>query len=521
MTEHNAPEQRTIDVDVQDVDTRGRTLHGYAAVYGAISGDLGGFRETIAPGAFRDVIGADVRCLLNHDPSQVLGRTRSGTLRLADEQRGLRFECDLPDSPLGENVRAAVKRGDIDGASFRFVVGDESWDGDLRTVKSVQELHDVTVATYGAYPDASVELRTRTNTTAARERQEETEVEQEQTTEAPAEERVANQNENENGEERAEDRSTEHRADSGGLRVEERVSAPRRGLADEFRAAGFPGEVAEIPWQAYEERAVTWSPSINLLDQVDRQGVPLGFDQRYAWTAVPRVGVDSGVTSVQVLQQTARSLASAANAIRNIDAVTNKPETGSTVNLVTVLLKQVANVQSGIPNIVLEQDGINTIIENDLRLAVNEGLDRLVNDTFAASGFQAPGTDNILVSVRKAMTTLYAAGYNADTLILTPAAAEGIDTMVSGITGGSADFVFAPAQFAPDRIFNLRKVISKVVAAPVVLDSTAYGKLYSSPVRLARFEENDGKTNSSLVRLELHAAAGVERQDAVVRIAAS
>jgi hypothetical protein len=64
-------------------------------------------------------------------------------------------------------------------------------------------------------------------------------------------------------------------------------------------------------------------------------------------------------------------------------------------------------------------------------------------------------------------------------------------------------------------------VISKVVAAPVVLDSTAYGKLYASPARLARFEENAGKSNTSLVRLELHAACGVERQSAAVRIAAS
>ena len=164
MSDHPvAPEQRTIDVDVEALDTRGRTLTGYAAVYGVESHDLGGFREKIAAGAFASVMGADVRCLLNHDPSQVLGRTKSGTLRLSDEQRGLRFECDLPDSPLGENVRAAVARSDLDGASFRFKVGDEDWDGDTRTVKTVAELHDVTVATYGACPDASVELRTRPN----------------------------------------------------------------------------------------------------------------------------------------------------------------------------------------------------------------------------------------------------------------------------------------------------------------------------------------------------------------------
>jgi len=164
MPDHPAaPEQRTIDVDVQDVDTRGRTLHGYAAVYGARSADLGGFTESIAPGAFSGVLAGqpDVRALLNHDASQVLGRTRSGTLRLADDERGLRFELDLPDSPLGENVRTAVGRGDIDGASFRFRVGEESWSGSERTVQTVAELQDVTVATFGAYPAASVELRTR------------------------------------------------------------------------------------------------------------------------------------------------------------------------------------------------------------------------------------------------------------------------------------------------------------------------------------------------------------------------
>jgi HK97 family phage prohead protease len=85
-----APEQRTIDVDVESLDTRGRTVHGYAAVYGVLSEDLGGYREQIAPGAFAGVLDADVRALLNHDANEVLGRTKSGTLRLFDEERGLR-----------------------------------------------------------------------------------------------------------------------------------------------------------------------------------------------------------------------------------------------------------------------------------------------------------------------------------------------------------------------------------------------------------------------------------------------
>lgn len=157
-THPDAPEQRTVDVDVQDLDTRGRTVVGYAAVYGVESGDLGGFRERIAPGAFAGVLDSDVRCLLNHDPNIVLGRTKSGTLRLADDERGLRFEVDLPESR--SDLSEAVKRGDINGASFRFQVGEEDWAGDVRTVKSLKQLHDVTLATYPAYPEASVEMRT-------------------------------------------------------------------------------------------------------------------------------------------------------------------------------------------------------------------------------------------------------------------------------------------------------------------------------------------------------------------------
>jgi hypothetical protein len=164
---------------------------------------------------------------------------------------------------------------------------------------------------------------------------------------------------------------------------------------------------------------------------------------------------------------------------------------------------------------------VNSIIEGDLRLALNEGLDKLILDAIAASGFQAPGTDNILVSIRKAITTLQANGYAPDTLLLTPTNAEAIDTMVSGISGGTADFVFGAGSFAPGTLFGLNKRISKTIPAAAVVDSQALGRLYASAVSLARFEENAGKTNTSLVRLEGHAVFGVERQNAAVRIAAS
>jgi HK97 family phage prohead protease len=501
-----APEQRTIDVDVEALDTRGRTLTGYAAVYGVESSDLGGFTERIAAGAFAGVMDADVRALLNHDPSQVLGRTKSGTLRLTDEQRGLRFECDLPDSPLGQNVREAVRRGDVDGASFRFKVGEEDWDGDMRTVKSVAELHDVTVATYGAYPDASVELRTRPQKDNAADN---------------AEKDTTMDNETRTTDElSAEDRAAPN---TGGLQVEDRINSARpRGLAEEFRAAGFPGESATLDFAKFaESRAVTWTGSVDNINAVQASAGPFGADQRFAWPAFGQVSVDAGATSVDVATQTARSLATPANVVRAIDAITAKPETGSTLTIVTTALKQVASIYSNVPNIHLEQPAFNTVIETDLRLAINGGLDKLILDAIATSGFQAPGTDPLLVSIRKAITTIQGSGYSPDVLLLTPANAEALDTLRATATAGEQYYVFAPAQLAPRNIFGLSVRISKDIPAPAVVDSTALGKLYTSPVTLARFEADGGTTNRQNIRMELNSVFGVERTAAAVRIAAA
>lgn len=153
-------ERRTLEVG--ELRAEGRRLAGYAAVYDSESRDLGGFTERIAPGAFAEVLAGDpdVHLLVNHDESRILARTRAGTLRLREDERGLAFDADLPNSPLGQDVREAVRRGDLDGASFRFTVGAESWEGERRTIRTVAELIDVTVATRGAYSAAGVELRT-------------------------------------------------------------------------------------------------------------------------------------------------------------------------------------------------------------------------------------------------------------------------------------------------------------------------------------------------------------------------
>lgn len=311
------------------------------------------------------------------------------------------------------------------------------------------------------------------------------------------------------------------REPAGSLRVEERAEfAGFESLADAFRSRGFPNETATIT--ADEFRSVTFAGgTVTQMNEMKTVGVPLGADQRYAWQAVAQQSVTAGVTSITVTQQTARTLVAGTTTIRPIDATSNKPEVSSTLDLVNVPLKQVAGVQTGVPNVYLEQPQIETVIENDLRLSVYDGLDELVRAAIASSGNQAPSTDNILVSIRKCITTLRAAGYSPNLIILTPAPSGTIDTMVSGISGGTADFVFGPAQFGPGTLFGIPRVESKVIAAPVVIDTRAHGALYLSPLSLARFEENAGRTNTSLVRLEGHAQYGTERTAAAVRIAAS
>jgi phage head maturation protease len=496
-------EERTAALQVADKRIRG------LIPYGVESRDLGGWTEVIEPTAFHGTKLDELRAVIDH-AGVPLGRYPA-TLDVEDRSDGLHWSLDPPQSR--QDVVEAIERGDMRAGSWRMVVARDRWVGEVRHVEEVAELKDVTIVgarepAYGAA--AVVEYRA---STGGERRQRGAIMASEETGASTAIETTETETET------TEQRTETPAAPAGSLQVEQRVSSPRRGLAEEFRAAGFPGEIAEIPWEAYEERAVTWTPSVNLLNQTDRQGGAFPVDQRYAWTALSRVPVDSGVTSVQVLVQTAQSAAT--GVVRDIDATTDKAETAATVDLQTVPLSGVASVASGIPNVILEQQAINSVIENSLRTTVNEGLDEVVADTFPGSGNQAPGSDNVLVSIRKAVTTLHAAGFNPNLVLLDPSTAEQVDVMVSGVTDATADFVFGAAQFAPDRLFDLRRLVSKAIPAPVVLDSAAYGKLYASPARLARFEEAAGKTNTSLVRLELNAACGVERQTAAIRIAAS
>lgn len=140
------------------------TLTGYAAVFNQWSEDIGGFREIILPGAFdRAISNADVRALINHDPNYVLGRTTSGTLRLEEDEIGLRVEIKLPNTQYANDLVMMMKRGDINQMSFGFSVDKDRWyeeDGSMRReVYSISRLYDVSVVTFPAYPQTIAQAR--------------------------------------------------------------------------------------------------------------------------------------------------------------------------------------------------------------------------------------------------------------------------------------------------------------------------------------------------------------------------
>lgn len=156
-----AVEQRAF----QEVRSNGRRLEGYAATFGS-EARLGRVVETIAPGAFRSSLAGDVLALLDHDTGQVLGRTRSGTLRLTEDTRGLAFSLDLPDTAAGRDVQALAERGDLGGMSFGFTVpnGGDRWQGERRTLVNVALKEISAVSAWPAYPDTELALRSRQDT---------------------------------------------------------------------------------------------------------------------------------------------------------------------------------------------------------------------------------------------------------------------------------------------------------------------------------------------------------------------
>jgi len=152
-----------IPAEIRADEEGGIRVSGHAAVFNERADIAGLFEEVIEPGAFRDAIGRDdVVFLVNHD-GLPLARTRSGTLMLREDERGLFMETTLDaDDPDVRAITGKMKRGDLDKMSFAFRADVQEWDdsGDvpLRTIKRAS-LFDVSVVTTPAYEGTDIGLR--------------------------------------------------------------------------------------------------------------------------------------------------------------------------------------------------------------------------------------------------------------------------------------------------------------------------------------------------------------------------
>lgn len=140
-------------------------IAGYAAVFDVLSEPLfWGVREKIRAGAFKRTLaeGADVRALVDHNPQMILGRNKAGTLRLYEDDHGLHYEIDPPETTVGRDTIVSLRRKDVDQSSFGFRVKEEEYNikGDVVTRELIDvDLFDVSIVTYPAYPQTSVSVR--------------------------------------------------------------------------------------------------------------------------------------------------------------------------------------------------------------------------------------------------------------------------------------------------------------------------------------------------------------------------
>jgi HK97 family phage prohead protease len=162
-------ETRTITMSVraeQRGDDDAPELVGYAARFDDVTTISGLFDEVIRRGAFADTIKDkdDVRALHNHDENQILGRTTSGTLKLEEDDTGLRVVINPPDTQQARDLMVSIERGDIDQMSFGFSVVEERWNSSEEEERELRELikvrlFDVSTVTFPAYTSTSIGIR--------------------------------------------------------------------------------------------------------------------------------------------------------------------------------------------------------------------------------------------------------------------------------------------------------------------------------------------------------------------------
>lgn len=140
------------------------TIEGYFAVFNSNYDIAPGMSESIAPGAFSNTLGNDIRALINHDTTLVLGRTKAETLSLKQDEHGLWGSINInPKDVDAMNLYERVKRGDVDQCSFGFNIISEETDfrddGSVHWTMTELDVHEVSCCTFPAYEETNISAR--------------------------------------------------------------------------------------------------------------------------------------------------------------------------------------------------------------------------------------------------------------------------------------------------------------------------------------------------------------------------
>lgn len=155
-----------VEYRADDTTDKSGLIEGVAAVVNVVT-DMGWYKEMIVEGAFDEVLGNDIRCLVNHEDEMILARTKSGTLKVwIDEQGNFRYSYKTPNRSYAHDLEDAIISGDVSQSSFAFTVKEEQWvyastpgDKDLRKIIKFEQIYDVSPVTFPAYEDTDVAKR--------------------------------------------------------------------------------------------------------------------------------------------------------------------------------------------------------------------------------------------------------------------------------------------------------------------------------------------------------------------------
>jgi HK97 family phage prohead protease len=153
----------TFNVTRQEEAPDEMIIEGYFALYENETELFEGVHEIISRGAFDNTLNNDIRALWNHNTQYVLGRNKSGSLELKTDEKGLYASIRLPKTQYAQDLYELVKRGDVDQCSFGFNITGEDLEelasGGYRWRINEADLHEVSVVTFPAYENTSVQAR--------------------------------------------------------------------------------------------------------------------------------------------------------------------------------------------------------------------------------------------------------------------------------------------------------------------------------------------------------------------------